>query len=189
MKRRAFLKSGAITVGLVGASSLLLTTAGGCDQKPSRFSGTELKEIRSAKYLNRVRADKYLPKQPVFAISKQTPPIQIMPMSLEDRIKRKVVPQRGFCCLQPGGEGLSSGNGAMNIEVAGNPYKEQIPFSHESLFTPRKKSLEAPKIANVFPQVRQMMLEGKYGSIQRMAEKPCHPRDGWFWRRKVLYAS
>ena len=84
------------------------------------------------------------------------------------------MPQRGFCCLAPGGEALSSGNGAVNIEVAGNPYTEQIPFSHESLFTPRKKSLEAPKIANVFPQVRQMMLDGKYHEAVMIAYNEWH---------------
>jgi len=169
MKRRAFLKNGAITVGLVSTPSLFLKTAEGSDQKPSRLSGGEQEEIRSSKYLNRVRTDKYLPKLPVFAKSKQTPAIQISPMQLEDRIKRQIVPQRGFCCLEPGGEALSSGNGAVNIEVVGNPYSELIPFSHESLFTPRKKSLEAPKIANVFPQVRQMMLDGKYNEAVMLA--------------------
>jgi alpha-L-fucosidase 2 len=44
----------------------------------------------------------------------------------------------------------------------GDPYTERIPFNHESLFTPRKKSLETSRIANVFPKVRQMMLDGKY---------------------------
>ena len=171
MKRRVFIKNGAITVGLVGTSSLTLTKAEGCEQKPSRYSGAEQEEIRSAKYLNRARANKYLPKAPVFAHTKLAPDIQISAMSLEDRIRRKIVPQRGFCCLAPGGEALSSGNGAVNIEVAGNPFTELIPFGHESLFTPRKKSLEAPKIANVFPQVRKMILEGKYEEAIMIAYK------------------
>lgn len=169
MKRRGFIKTGAATVGLVGTSSLLLTTAGGCDQKPSEFSAAEPEEIRSNKYLNKVRTDKYLPKAPVCVQSKPSPDIRISPMSLEDRRNRKIVPQRGFCSLSPGGESLSSGNGAVNIEVAGNPFTERIPFSHESLFTPRNKSLEAPNIASVFPQVRQMMLQGKYDDAIMLA--------------------
>jgi alpha-L-fucosidase 2 len=173
MKRRNFLKTGAVVAGagLLSTQKSLagLTTPEQSSPKPSsitgkgsRSSGAVQEDIRSAEYLKKVRADKLLPKPPVSAKSKQTPAIQILPMSLEDRIKRQIVPQRGFCCLAPGGEGLLTGNGAVNIELAGNPYTELIPFSHESLFAPRKKSFEAPKIARVFPQVRQMLMEGKY---------------------------
>ena len=182
MKRRNFLKTGA-AVGLFGAATpfTLFKTSDGNPPKPASFpgrisgpAGTVQKEIRSSEYLTRVRADKYLPKPPVFAKSKLAPAVQISPMSLEDRIRRKIVPQRGFCSLAPGGEALSSGYGAVNIEVAGNPFTEQIPFSHESLFTPRKKSLEAPKIANVFPQVRQMILDGKYHEAAMLAYDEWH---------------
>ena len=162
----------------------------------NQSSGSTLfaeEEIRTSEYLNRVRADKYLPKPPVLARSKLTPDIQISPMSLEERIRRKIVPQRGFCSLAPGGEALISGNGAVSIEVAGNPYTEQIPFSHESLFTPRKKSFEAPNIASVFPQVRQMMLEGKYHEAVMLAynewRKTPITRARWFWRMEILHAS
>ncbi len=180
MERRAFLKNTTIAASVASffESFFPFTASGTSSQKPTEIpslisdpSGAAQEEIRSAKFINRVRSDKYLPKPPVFAQSKLTPAIQISPMSLEDRIRRKIVPQRGFCCLEPGGEALSSGNGTVNIEVAGNPFTEQIPFSHESLFTPRKKSLEAPKIANVFSQVRQMMLEGKYQEAVMLAYK------------------
>jgi alpha-L-fucosidase 2 len=172
MKRRVFLKKGAVAAGLVTIPNTLLQLTGCKSQNQSSGSiSASEEEIRTPEYLNRVRADKYLPGPPVFAKSKQTPAIQISPMPLEDRIRQKIVPQRGFCCLAPGGEALSSGNGAVNIEVAGNPYTEQIPFSHESLFTPRKKSSEAPRIANVFPQVRQMMLDGKYHEAVMLAYK------------------
>jgi alpha-L-fucosidase 2 len=162
MKRRNFLKTGAVAAGLVTIPNTLLQLTACNSQNQSSGSTIEQEEIRTSEYLNRVRAEKYLPKPPVFAKSKLTPAIKISPMPLKDRISLKIVPQRGFCCLAPGGEALTSGNGAVNIEVMGNPYSEQIPFSHESLFTSHKKSFEAPKIASVFPQVRQMMLEGKY---------------------------
>lgn len=165
MKRRVFIKKSAITAGLVGSSSLLLTTATGCNETSSQNSGRKRvvpKEIRSDEFLKSVKSDKSLTKNPVFAESFLPEKSQIKSMPLKERLKRNIVPRRGFCSLAPGGEALSSGNGAVNIEVAGNPYTEQIPFSHESLFAPRKKSLEAPKIANVFPQVRQMILDGKY---------------------------
>ncbi len=155
MKRRVFIKNSAITVGLVGSTSLLLTTTKGCAQKPSRISGVTPEEIRSAEYLRRAQSDPYLSKLPQFANR------QFIPMPLEERISRKIVPQRGFCSLAPGGEAHLSGNGAVTIEVVGNPYSERIAFSHESLFASRTRS-ETAKIANVFPKVRQMIMDGKY---------------------------
>jgi len=49
----------------------------------------------------------------------------------------------------------------MTIELLGDPYSEQILFHHESLLMPWKKPLEAPQVADIFPQVRQMVLAGK----------------------------
>ena len=60
-------------------------------------------------------------------------------MPLAERLKRNIVPRRGFCSIAPGGtlsEGLTSGNGHMNIEVTCDPYSEQILFHHESLHVP-----------------------------------------------------
>jgi len=168
MKRRKFLKKSAVAVSLVSipASFLPLTACKESPHKSSRISGssgTGQEEIRSNDYLRRMQSDQFLPKQPEFVND------TISPMPLEERIKRKIVPQQGFCSLAPGGDALISGNGAVNIEVAGNPYTERIPFSHESLFTPRKKSSETSKIANVFPKVRQMMLDGKYHEAVMLA--------------------
>jgi alpha-L-fucosidase 2 len=168
MKRRKFLKKSAVAAGLVSipGSILPLTACTESSQKLSGLSGssgTRQREIRSSDYLKKIRSSKNLPK-PVISMSsyQSSSDVQITPMPLKERIRRKVVPQQGFCSLAPGGDALLSGNGAVNIEVAGNPYTEQIPFSHESLFVPRKKSSETSKIANVFPKVRQMMLDGKY---------------------------
>ena len=86
-------------------------------------------------------------------------------MTLEERLKRKIVSQHGFCSIIPGkttSEGMTSGNGAMNIELAGDPYSEQILFHHESLLMPWRRPLEAPKVADIFPKVRQMVMDGKY---------------------------
>lgn len=163
MKRRGFLKNSALTIGLVGTPSLLIAAPKGSVQKMSGISLVDPEEIRSSGYLRRAQSARFLPKPPRHAH------VAIPPMPLADRISRKIVPQRGFCCLTPGGEALSSGNGAVNIEVTGDPFTERIPFSHESLFVPRKKSLEAPNIAHVFPQVRQMMLEGKYSEAIMIA--------------------
>lgn len=156
MKRRNFIKSSALSIGLVSTPSILLAAERTANKKKSEHPEFKPEEIRSAKYLNRLKSGKYSPKKPEFAST------NFSAMHLSERLKRNVVPRRGFCCIAPGGEGLSAGNGAVNIEVIGNPYAERISFNHESIFTPRKKSSEAPKIANVFPQVRQMIMEGKY---------------------------
>ncbi len=49
----------------------------------------------------------------------------------------------------------------MTIELMGDPYAEQILFHHESLLMPWKKPVEAPNVADIFPQVRQLVLAGK----------------------------
>ncbi|MBP1638666.1 MAG: hypothetical protein H6Q17_249 [Bacteroidetes bacterium] len=106
--------------------------------------------------------------------SNQLPAVKISSMTLTERLKRKIVPKHGFCSIAPGetlGDGLISGNGAMNIEMLGNPYSEQILFHHESLLMPWRRPLEAPNAANVFPQVRQMVLDGKYKEAIELAFK------------------
>ena len=103
----------------------------------------------------------------------------ISPMPLAERIRRKVVPQRGFCSIAPGklvSDSLISGNGTMNIELTGDPYEEQILFHHECLLMPWKRPLEAPNVANIFPQVRQMILEGKNREAVALAIQ--HMNDG-----------
>ena len=147
-------------MGLVGASSLLLAD----DKIPDRNTmDVDLEEIRTDQYLRHVQSNQFLPKLPVYVNA------GISPMPLEERISRKIVPQQGFCCLTPGGEKLLSGNGAMNVELAGDPFMEQISFNHESLFVPRKKSLEASNIADILPKVRQMLLDGNYQEAARFA--------------------
>ena len=174
MKRRVFLKKGAVAAALVSfvKSFPLFATAEGSPQKPSGISGrvsgrkgSVQEEIRSSGYLRRVKADKFLPGPPVFAESYLSPDVKVSPMALAERIRRKIVPRHGFCSIAPGktvSEGLTSGNGAMNIEMTCDPYSEQILFHHESLLMPWKRPLEAPKVADIFPQVRQMVMDGKY---------------------------
>jgi hypothetical protein len=147
MKRRIFLKTGA-AAGLFSAAKpfTVFTTPEGNSPKPARFpgrvsgpAGATPEEIRSADYLRRARADKYLPGPPVFAESYQSPAVHVSPMSLSERLRRKIVPRHGFCSIVPGStvsEGLTSGNGAMNIEMTCDPFSEQILFHHESLLMP-----------------------------------------------------
>jgi alpha-L-fucosidase 2 len=175
MKRRDFLKTSMVAAGIAGSPELLQPLKAGESSPPkpsgqvSGATGTGREENRSGDYLRRVQEDKFLPKAPVVAESSQPDAIQISPMSLVERIKRNIVPQRGFCSLAPDNGTLLSGNGAVNIELTCDPYTETIPFRHESLFVPRRRPFEAPKIADIFPQVRQMLLDGKYHDAAKLA--------------------
>ena len=105
-------------------------------------------------------------------------------MSLEERQRRGVVPRRGFCSIAPAGDALLiSGNGPMSIDMQCDPYSELINFRHESVFVPHKP-FEAPNIAGIFPQVRQMMIEGKYHEAAKLAYDEWHkstmPQGGGF---------
>jgi len=144
-------------------------------RKTSEPAGAPAADNRPAEYLHRVRGDSFLPKPPAPA-----KPYPILPMPLAERVRRKLAPQRGFCSIAPGhlvSETLTSGNGAMNIELTGDPYSEQILFHHESLLMPWKRPVEAPNVADIFPQVRQMALDGRSReavalALQRMNDGP-----------------
>ena len=130
MKRRIFFKKSAVAAGMVTLPGALLQVTS-CTSK-NRDGGSLVmagEEIRSSDYLTRVQSDTLLPEPPLYAKSKLSPAIGISPMPLKERIKRKVVPQRGLCSLAPGGDPLLTGNGTVNLELAGNPYTEQVPFN------------------------------------------------------------
>ena len=168
MKRRNFLTTSAAAAGLMGSREMApaLAAAESDPQKTTQTIQSPPKDNRPAEYLRRVREDSFLPKPPVTAA------YPVSPMPLAERIKREMVPQRGFCSIAPGNvasESLTSGNGAMNIELMGDPYSEQVLFHHESLLMPWKRPLEAPNVASIFTQVRQMVLEGKNREAMALA--------------------
>lgn len=173
MKRRKFVTAGAAAAGLVGTLELSPLLAAAEQEAPE--TGAPLADNRPPEYLNRVQGDPFLPGPPVAGRS-----YPVSPMLLEERVRQKIVPQRGFCSIAPGSnvrEALISGNGAMNIELMGDPYSEQILFHHESLLMPWKKPLEAPNVAAILPQVRQMILDGRNReavalALQHMNESP-----------------
>jgi len=179
MKRRDFLKKGTMVAGLASSSTLVLPAIAEetGKQKPSegsRSAGAASEEIRSAEYLRRARADESLPKAPVQVGSHGLDGVRISPMPLEERLRRGIVPRRGFCSIAPAADALLiAGNGPINIDMTCDPYSEQITFHHESIFVPHKH-FEAPNIAGVFPQVRQMMLEGKYHEAAKLAYDEWH---------------
>ncbi len=176
MKRRDFLKTSAVAAGLAGSIESLRPLAANASSAPiSGPSKATPGDNRQAEYLRRVQQDRFLPKPPTFART-----YSVSPMPLAERVKRNIVPPRGFCSIAPGdlvSESLISGNGPTNIELMGDPYAEQILFHHESLLMPWKRPLEAPKVADIFPPVRQMVLEGRHReamelAVQHMNESP-----------------
>jgi alpha-L-fucosidase 2 len=173
MKRRNFVKTSAAAASLVGSFEILPFLA--APVKERLKTDAPLADNRQAEYLKRVQGGPLLSKMPAPEKSYAIPP-----MPLEERVKKKIVPQRGFCSIAPGelvSEALTSGNGAMNIELMGHPYSEQILFHHESLLMPWKRPAEAPNVAAIFPQVRQLVLDGKNTeaialALQSMNESP-----------------
>jgi len=170
MKRRQFLKGGTIAAGIVGTSNLIapFATSEAAAQtavSSSKRASAPPEEIRSTEFLRRERTEQSLLKKAAFRDVRGANDVVISPMPIEERLKRNLVPRLGFCSREPGrstSQGLTSGNGPMVIEVACDPYAEQILFRHESLLMPWKRPFEAPNVAHIFPQVRQMILDGKY---------------------------
>jgi alpha-L-fucosidase 2 len=168
MKRRIFLASGAAAAGLAG--SFESSPAAG-EPDPQI---TPPADNRPPEYLHRLKDDPFLPKAPLAAA-----PYPLSPMPLSERVRRKIVPRRGFCSIAPANlvsDSLLSGNGAMNVELMGDPYSERILFRHESLLMPWKRPLEAPRVADIFPRVRQLVLEGKHREALALAIQ--HMNDG-----------
>lgn len=182
MKRREFLKKGVVVAGLANSPSLVLpaVTERIVKQNPPHGSGrpqATSDEIRSAAFLQRQRAERHLPKAPALRGVTSAGGVPISPMPIQERLRRGILPQRGFCSIDPAGDALFiSGNGHMNIEMLCDPYSEQILFRHESLLTPVKQPYEAPNIADIFPRVRQMVLDGRYREAAEFAYETWHQR-------------
>lgn len=182
MNRRDLLKKGTIVAGLASSSNLVLPALGEpmAEQKPSldsRPRPAEPEEIRTTDFLRRARAEKYLPKPPAIRKVNGAAGVSISPMPLEERLRRGIVPRRGFCSIAPAaGAVFISGNGHMNLEMQCDPYSEEILFRHESLLTPIKRPYEAPNISDIFPKVRQMVLDGQYSEAAEFAYLTWHER-------------
>jgi alpha-L-fucosidase 2 len=167
MKRRKFVKAGAAVAGLMGSIELSPMLA--ATEEEAAKTGVPLADNRQGEYLKRVKGGPFMPKPPEIGR-----PYPISPMPLEERVRRKIVPVKGFCSITPGThvrEALTSGNGTMNLELMGDPFSEQILFRHENLLMPWKRPLEAPNVGEIFPQVRQMVLDGKNSEAVALALK------------------
>jgi hypothetical protein len=104
MDRRGFIKKRAIAAGLAGS----LEKRRGLAAEGSGPQARAAQENRSADYLRRVRQDQLLPKPPMLAESLRSPEARISPMPLAERVRRRIVPRRGFCSIAPDSDALLS---------------------------------------------------------------------------------
>lgn len=189
MKRRDFLKKGTIVVGLGNSPNLivpLMAENNNPRKLPQESSGqvAAKEEARSAQYLRSARADENMPKPPAVVASHGLSGVRISPMPIEERLRRGILPRRGFCSIAPASDALLiSGNGHMTIDVPCDPYSEEIVFHQESLLMPYKRPFYAPKIGDVFSEVRQKLLNGKYHeavdlALENWQKSPMYPRLG-----------
>ena len=181
MKRRDFLTKGTLAAGLVSSPEFLkpILASETSSEQAQGQTGAGREETRTTAYLRSAKADRYLPKAPAMRATSLSDGTKVSPMPLEERLRRGVVPQRGFCSITPGSDALLiSGNGPINLDLPCEPYSEQIVFRHESLFVPHKPT-EIPNIGGILPQVRQMLLDGKYHDAAKFAFDEWHktPRD------------
>jgi alpha-L-fucosidase 2 len=96
---------------------------------------------------------------------------RILPMPLAERIRRGIVPKRGFVSTGMDGGTLLSGDGKMMVELPGDPLSDLITFRHERLLQPWNLPFEAPKIAGVLPEVRKLILDGRYREALELSFK------------------
>lgn len=80
------------------------------------------------------------------------------------------VPERGFYSTRAASkweESLVTGNGTMGVMVEGNPFRESVVFNHALLYLPLHKPLKPVSQGKYLNEIRQMMLEGKFGEASR----------------------
>lgn len=95
------------------------------------------------------------------------------PMSLEKR--KTVLPPRNINSLYPANSwthAFFTGNGRQNINLLGDPYDETIIFSQEALYEPTwAKAPEPPDLTGIMPEVRRLLLAGKFHEASDLVEK------------------
>ena len=91
----------------------------------------------------------------------------VMPMPLEKRAG--LFPRIGFCSTRPARhhrDALVLANGSLRMLLDGDPRRERLIFSHESLFETRQAPVaHPPRIAPILPAVRKMLLDGRFQEV------------------------
>jgi len=94
-----------------------------------------------------------------------------VPMPLEKR--SRYINRCGFCSTRPAKrfeDALITANGSITALIFGNPYDETIEFHHELLYLPSwKEPPKPPKISSVLPEIRTLLLEGRFKEVPRVS--------------------
>jgi len=85
-------------------------------------------------------------------------------------------PERGFVSQRPALDwtgSLVTGNGIMGALVPGNAIDETLYLSHAALYLPREKRSQSKPtaLASIFPQMRQLCLDGKFEEAGELMQK------------------
>lgn len=87
--------------------------------------------------------------------------------------KAFVKPEKGFSSWQPAenwSQSLLTGNGSTGAMVIGQPYDETIILSHAALYLPQKRSGKIFEQGSRLPEIRAMLLDGKYTEAGALTE-------------------
>ena len=95
------------------------------------------------------------------------------PMSLSQR--KALLPHRSVCSLAPAADvsdAISTGNGFQRVDILGHPYREELTFSQEALYTPLwDKTPEPPDLTGVMPTVRSLLLASRFDEASELIHK------------------
>ncbi len=100
-------------------------------------------------------------------------PLKYGLMPIEKR--RAVLPERSVCSLYPARDledAFTTGDGFQKVDALGDPYHEELAFTHEALYEPQwANPPEPPDLTGVMPEVRRLLREGKFDDAARLVEK------------------
>ena len=96
-----------------------------------------------------------------------------------------LLPGHNICSIAPADEpddDFITGNGSTVIHAAGQPYDEEMSFTHERLYTVQwDKTPMPPSLSEYMPRIRQLLAEGRFaldlplpllGLRERMKARP-----------------
>ncbi len=96
--------------------------------------------------------------------------MKIIPFSYEYepmpvQMRRKVLPLRNVCSIQPAGERsdyLYTGNGSHRMDIAGHPCRDEIIVTQELLYEPKwARTPQVPDLRPYMADIRRYVLEGR----------------------------
>ena len=68
-------------------------------------------------------------------------------------------------------EALPVGNGSLGAMVSGQVEQERIQFNHDEMWTGQPMDYQHPKAAEVLPELRRLLFEGKQREVENLAQR------------------